>query len=95
MHKPSGNVSISLWAQKQKFDQYTSLAKTGMQVYNIASGKDMSIMQIPIKAKSSALGMPVGQSTIGGIAGAGAVAYGVGSAFKVKEKKGMAEIREI
>ena len=79
-----------LAAQKQKFDQYTSLAKTGLDIYNIASGNDISIMQIPIKAKSSALGMPVGQSTLGGVAGAGAIAYGVGSAFKVKEKKGMA-----
>ena len=31
---------------------------------------------------------PVGQSTLGGVAGAGAIAYGVGDAFKVREKKG-------
>ena len=88
-----------LAAQQQKFDQYTQLAQTGMQLYNIVSGKDYSVFTggginpnafTPIKAKSSALGMPVGQSTLGGVAGAGAIAYGVGSAFKVKEKKGMA-----
>ena len=77
--------------QKQKFDQYTSLAKTGMQVYNIASGKDMSIMKLPIKSKVSDIaGMKIGQSSLGGVAGAGAAAYALGTAFKVKEKKGMA-----
>jgi len=85
-----------LAAQKQKFDQYTSLAQTGMQLYNIASGKDMSVMKtdiIPMKSKiSNVAGMPVGQSTLGGVAGAGAIAYGIGTALKVKpkEKKGMA-----
>ena len=83
-----------LAAQKQKFDQYTGLAKTGMQLYNIASGKDMSIMQIPMKSKISEIaGMPIGTkgATLGGVAGAGAIAYGVGSLLKVKpkEKKGM------
>ena len=33
---------------------------------------------------------PIGQSTLGGVGAAGAAAYGIGSAFKVKEKKGMA-----
>ena len=80
-----------LAAQKQKFDQYTSLAKTGLDIYNIASGKDMSIMRLPIKPKFSQVsGMQIGQSTLGGVAGAGAIAYGVGSMLKVKEKKGMA-----
>ena len=77
--------------QKQKFDQYTSLAKTGMQVYNIASGKDMSIMQIPMKSKVSDIaGMKIGQSSLAGVAGAGAAAYALGTALKIKEKKGMA-----
>ena len=29
--------------QKQKFEQYTQLAKTGLDVYNLASGKDINI----------------------------------------------------
>ena len=77
--------------QKQKFDQYTSLARTGMQLYNVATGKDISIMQIPMKSKVSEMaGMKIGQSSLGGVAGAGAAAYALGTAFKVKEKKGMA-----
>ena len=81
-----------LAAQKQKFDQYTSLAKTGMQLYNVATGKDISIMQIPMKSKVSEMaGMKIGQSSLGGVTGAGAAAYALGTAFKVKpkEKKGM------
>ena len=80
-----------LAAQKQKFDQYTSLAKTGLQVYNIASGNDISVMQLPIKSKVSEIaGMKIGQSSLGGVAGAGAAAYALGTALKIKEKKGMA-----
>jgi len=80
-----------LAAQKQKFDQYTSLAKTGLQVYNIASGNDISVMQLPIKSKVSEIaGMKIGQSSLGGVAAAGTAAYALGTALKVKEKKGMA-----
>jgi hypothetical protein len=87
-----------LAAQKQKL---SFLTDTGMQLYNIASGNDLSVLTggginpnayTPIKSKiSNIAGMPVGQSTLGGVAGAGAVAYGVGSLLKVKpkEKKGM------
>ena len=87
-----------LAAQKQKL---SFLTDTGMQLYNIASGNDLSVLTggginpnayTPIKSKISDIaGMPVGQSTLGGVAGAGAVAYGVGSLLKVKpkEKKGM------
>ena len=90
-----------LAAQQQKFEQYTQLAKTGLDIYNIASGNDLSVLTggginpnayAPMKSKiSNIAGMPVGQSTLGGVAGAGAVAYGVGSLLKVKpkEKKGM------
>jgi len=90
-----------LAAQQQKFEQYTQLAKTGLDIYNIASGNDLSVLTggginpnayTPMKSKiSNIAGMPVGQSTLGGVAGAGAVAYGVGSLLKVKpkEKKGM------
>jgi len=51
-------------------------------------------MQIPMKSKiSNIAGMPIGTkgATLGGVAGAGAIAYGVGSLLKVKpkEKKGM------
>jgi len=80
-----------LAAQKQKFDQYTSLAKTGLDIYNITSGKDMSIMQLPIKSKVSEIaGMKIGQSSLGGVAAAGTAAYALGTALKIKEKKGMA-----
>ena len=77
--------------QKQKFDQYTSLARTGMQIYNVASGKDISVMQLPIKSKVSDIaGMKIGQSSLGGVAAAGTAAYALGTALKIKEKKGMA-----
>jgi hypothetical protein len=80
-----------LAAQKQKFEQYTSLARTGLQVYNIASGNDISVMQLPIKSKVSQIAGPkLGKSTLGGVAGAGAAAYALGTALKIKEKKGMA-----
>ena len=85
-----------LAAQKQKFDQYTGLAQTGMQLFNITSGKDFGLKQIITKIKpkfSQIAGMPIGTqgATLGGVAGAGAIAYGVGSLLKVKpkEKKGM------
>ena len=83
-----------LAAQKQKL---SFLTDTGMQLYNIASGNDLSVFTggginpnayTPMKSKiSSIAGMPVGQSTLGGVAGAGAVAYGVGSLLKVKPKE--------
>jgi hypothetical protein len=48
-------------------------------------------MQLPIKSKVSQIaGMKLGKSTLGGVAGAGAAAYALGTALKIKEKKGMA-----
>jgi len=74
-----------LAAQQQKFEQYTQLAKTGLDVYNLASGKDISIFTggginkgagtTPIKF----LGTPVGThgATVGTIGAAGAAGYTV------------------
>ena len=72
-----------LAAQKQKFEQYTQLAKTGLDVYNIASGKDINIFTrggVNPNAGTTPLnflGTPVGQSTIGGAGTAGMAGYAV------------------
>ena len=72
-----------LAAQKQKFEQYTQLAKTGLDVYNLASGKDINIFTrggVNPNAGTTPLnflGTPVGQSTIGGAGTAGMAGYAV------------------
>ena len=69
--------------QKQKFEQYTQLAKTGLDVYNLASGKDINIFTrggVNPNAGTTPLnflGTPVGQSTIGGAGTAGMAGYAV------------------
>ena len=87
--------------QKARAETFQSYLQTGKMVYNIASGKDYGVFTggginpnalTSIKPKFSQVsGMQIGQSTLGGVAGAGAVAYGIGTALKVKpkEKKGM------
>jgi hypothetical protein len=72
-----------LAAQQQKFEQYTQLAKTGLDVYNLASGKDINIFTrggVNPNAGTTPLnflGTPVGQSTIGGAGTAGMAGYAV------------------
>jgi len=49
--------------QKQRAEtlqSYFQTAKTGLDIYNIATGKDLSIMKIPIKFKGSGLSMGTG-----------------------------------
>ena len=76
----------------QKFDQITQVADMGLRAYNMFKGGSGTVSGTtgPITPLTQVSSIPVGQSTVGGVAGAGAIAYGIGSAFKVKEKKGMA-----
>lgn len=76
----------------QKFDQITQVADMGLRAYNMFKGGSgtMSGTTGPVTPLTQVSSIPVGQATVGSVAGAGAIAYGVGSAFKVKEKKGMA-----
>jgi len=55
----------------------------GDSVLNIANQSNLTT---PITQLSRT---PIGSSTLGGVAGAAGIAYGVGSALKIKEKKGM------
>jgi len=72
-----------LAAQKQKFEQYTQLAKTGLDVYNIASGKDINIFTrggVNPNAGTTPLnflGTPVGTqgATVGTIGAAGVAGH--------------------
>jgi hypothetical protein len=74
-----------LAAQQQKFDQYTQLAKTGLDMYNIASGKDINIFTGGGINKGAGttplnfLGTPVGThgATVGTIGAAGMAGHTV------------------
>ena len=60
--------------QQQKFQNYAQLARTGVDVYNIATGKDL----IPLKFKGTSFtSMPVGKGTLGGVGTAGIAGYAV------------------
>jgi len=60
--------------QQQKFQNYAQLARTGVDVYNIATGKDL----IPLKFKGTSFtSMPVGKGTLGGVGTAGMAGYAV------------------
>ena len=76
----------------QQFDQITKVADMGLRAYNVFKGGSGTVPGTtgPITPLTQVSSIPVGQATVGSVAGAGAIAYGVGSAFKVKEKKGMA-----
>ena len=71
--------------QKQKFEQYTQLAKTGLDVYNLASGKDINIFTGGGINKGAGttplnfLGTPVGTqgATVGTIGAAGMAGHAV------------------
>ncbi len=71
--------------QKQKFEQYTQLAKTGLDVYNLASGKDINIFTGSGINKSAGttplnfLGTPVGTqgATVGTMGAAGVAGHTV------------------
>ena len=55
----------------QTFQSYAQTAKAGFDIYNIATGKDLSIMKLPIKFKGSSLtsmGQYVNPYTIAGAA---------------------------
>jgi hypothetical protein len=81
-----------LQQRAQKFDQITKVADMGFRAYNMLNPAKTTIPGTtgPITPLTQLSSIPVGQATVGSVAGAGAIAYGVGSAFKVKEKKGMA-----
>ena len=60
--------------QQQKFQNFAQTAKMGLDVYNIATGKDL----IPIKFKGTSFtSMNVGQSSLGGVGTAGMAGYAV------------------
>ena len=64
--------------QQQKFQNIYQTAKLGVDIYNIASGKDIAIKNItPLKFKSPTwTGMNVGKSTLGGVGTAGSANIG-------------------
>ena len=73
----------------QKFDQITQTLDMGMKAYNMFTGKGLATPPInqTITPITSLTSMPVGQSTLGGVGAAGGIAYGIGTAFKVKPKE--------
>ena len=64
----------------------TYKAIKGDSVLNIAQTTGQSNIMTPITQLSKT---PIGSSTLGGVAGAAGIAYGVSNALKIKEKKGM------
>ena len=64
----------------------TYRAIKGDSVLNIAQTTGQSNIITPITQLSKT---PIGSSTLGGVAGAAGIAYGVSNALKIKEKKGM------
>ena len=76
----------------QQFNQITKVADMGLRAYNMFKGSSGTISGTtgPVTPLTQISSIPIGQSTVGSATAAGAIAYGVGSAFKVKEKKGMA-----
>ena len=73
----------------QKFDQITQTLDMGMRAYNLFSGKNVGTPPInPNVTPLTNIGStPIGQSTLGGVGAAGGIAYGIGTAFKVKPKE--------
>lgn len=78
-----------LQQRAQKFDQITKVADMGFRAYNMLSGSGTTIPGTtgPITPLSSVGKMPIGQSTLGAVGAAGGIAYGLGTAFKVKPKE--------
>jgi len=64
----------------------TYKAIKGDSVLNIAQTTNQSNIMTPITQLSKT---PIGSSTLGGVAGAAGIAYGVSNALKIKEKKGV------
>jgi hypothetical protein len=73
----------------QKFDQITQTLDMGMKAYNMFTGQGLATPPInqTVTPLTSLTSMPVGQSTLGGVGAAGGIAYGLGTAFKVKPKE--------
>ena len=73
----------------QKFDQITQTLDMGMRAYNMFSGKNVGTPPINpnITPLTNIGNMPIGSSTVGTVGTAGAIAYGLGTAFKVKPKE--------
>ena len=64
----------------------TYRAIKGDSVLNVAQSTSGSNIMTPITQLSKT---PIGSSTLGGVAGAAGLAYGVSNALKIKEKKGV------
>ena len=73
----------------QKFDQITKSLDMGMRAYNMFSGKNVGTPPITpnITPLTNIGSTPIGSSTLGSVGAAGAIAYGLGTAFKVKPKE--------
>jgi len=78
-----------LQERAQKFDQITKVADMGFRAYNMLNPSSATIPGTtgPITPLSSVGSMPVGSSTLGAVGAAGGIAYGLGTAFKVKPKE--------
>ena len=78
-----------LQASAQKFDNITQTLDMGMRAYNMFSGKNLGTPPInqTVTPLTSLTSMPIGESTLGGVGAAGGIAYGLGTAFKVKPKE--------
>jgi hypothetical protein len=73
----------------QKFDQITQVADMGLRAYNMLNPAKTTIPGTtgPITPLTNIGSTPIGTSTLGGVGTAGALAYGVGTVFKVKPKE--------
>jgi len=73
----------------QKFDQITQVADMGLRAYNMLNPAKTTIPGTtgPITPLTNIGSTPIGSSTLGSVGAAGAIAYGVGTAFKVKPKE--------
>jgi len=78
-----------LQQRAQKFDQISQVADMGLRAYNMLNPAKTTIPGTtgPITPLTNIGSTPIGSSTLGSVGAAGAIAYGVGTAFKVKPKE--------
>jgi hypothetical protein len=78
-----------LQQRAQKFDQISQVADMGLRAYNMLNPAKTTIPGTtgPITPLTNIGSTPIGSSTLGAVGAAGGIAYGLGTAFKVKPKE--------